>query len=204
MRDLAGIALRWMAEARPAVLVRPVTEEGFGPRHPHDALLLDGRGDRGDRAGELYRGVFDAHFLAEVVRMPADGTSRICEVAVHGHEAAEAGLTCGGQTEVLLLPLAAIPQRWWSLLAGGRGAALITSPIEAGTRATSTVTTTADRTESATTTPPPPDTSAATWAATPAETALAVCGEILAALDSRTARPLRDTAGPINTVDTNP
>ncbi|MFE2601983.1 XdhC family protein [Streptomyces mirabilis] len=46
MRELADTARRWAAQGRPAVLARPITEQGFGPRHPADALLIDEDGNR--------------------------------------------------------------------------------------------------------------------------------------------------------------
>jgi xanthine dehydrogenase accessory factor len=44
MRELADTALQWVAEGRPAVLAWSITEQGFGPRHPADAVLIDGDG----------------------------------------------------------------------------------------------------------------------------------------------------------------
>ncbi|GAA1564117.1 XdhC family protein [Streptomyces globosus] len=57
MRGLAETAQRWTAEGRAASLARPVAEQGFGPREPAGALLVDARGEC---AGSLYGGVFDA------------------------------------------------------------------------------------------------------------------------------------------------
>ncbi|WP_331771632.1 XdhC family protein (plasmid) [Embleya sp. NBC_00888] len=138
MRELAERALRWVAEGRPGLLVRAVTEQGFGPRRPYDALLLGGDGAA---VGSLYQGAFDAHLGDEASRAPSPGSSWICQVAIHDREAAEAGLTCGGQAEVLLQPLDSVPQRWWELLSRGEGAALITGLDETGARSTSVVAT---------------------------------------------------------------
>lgn len=54
-------------------------------------------------------------------------------------EAVAARLTCGGQAEVLLQPLAAIPAAWWELLGDGVGVALVTRLNEAADQATSEV-----------------------------------------------------------------
>ncbi|MFJ5260116.1 XdhC family protein [Streptomyces sp. NPDC088387] len=124
MRELAGTARRWAAEGRAAVLARPLTEQGFGPRRPSDAILV---GADGTVVGSLYRGAFDTELAAEAAALLAEGgTARVCAVAVHGERVAEARLTCGGQAEVLLQPLGAVPARWWDLMADGAEAALVT------------------------------------------------------------------------------
>ncbi|MFB7464509.1 XdhC family protein [Streptomyces sp. NPDC056224] len=136
MRELVGTARRWVAEGRAGYLARPVTEQGFGPRDPAGALLVDARGEC---VGALYRGVFDAELVAEAGAMAAGHTARVCEVSVRAAEAAEARLTCGGQAEVLLQPLTAIPAEWWELLGEGAGVALVTRLNEAADRAVSEV-----------------------------------------------------------------
>ncbi|MEV7418313.1 XdhC family protein [Streptomyces sp. NPDC089919] len=136
MRELVETARRWTAEGREAFLARPVTEQGFGPRDPSGALLVDARGER---AGSLYRGVFDEQLTAEVAAVPAGVTARVCQVSVHGAEATGAGLTCGGESEILLQPLDSVPAEWWDELALGSSAALVTRLSEDGTQASSTV-----------------------------------------------------------------
>ncbi|MEV7725911.1 XdhC family protein [Streptomyces sp. NPDC101733] len=137
MRELADTARQWVAEGRVAFLARPVTEEGFGPRDPAGAVLVDARGEC---VGALYRGVFDAELVAEVGAIgggPRD--ARVCEVSVGRAEAEEARLTCGGQAEVLLQPLAGVPAEWWELLVSGAGVALVTRLNEAADQAVSEV-----------------------------------------------------------------
>ncbi|WP_405488841.1 XdhC family protein [Streptomyces sp. NBC_00096] len=136
MRDLVETAQRWVAEGRVGFLARPVTEQGFGPRDPAGALLVDARGEC---AGALYRGVFDAELVAEAAAMGVGETARVCEVSVGAGEAVEAKLTCGGQAEVLLQPLSAIPAEWWELLGQGVGVALVTRLSERADRAVSVV-----------------------------------------------------------------
>ncbi|MFC9638815.1 XdhC family protein [Streptomyces mirabilis] len=138
MRELADTARRWAAQGRPAVLARPITEQGFGPRHPADALLID---EDGNRWGTLYRGAFDDHLAAEAAALPPGHTARVCEVAVHDDEVKEARLTCGGQAEILLQPLHTVPARWWDLLSEGADAALITRIDEERTQTVSDVVT---------------------------------------------------------------
>lgn len=138
MRELADTARRWAAQGRPALLARPITEQGFGPRHPADALLID---EDGNRRGTLYRGAFDDHLAAEAAALPPGHTARVCEVAVHDDEVKEARLTCGGQAEILLQPLHTVPARWWDLLSEGADAALITRIDEERTQAVSDVVT---------------------------------------------------------------
>ncbi|MFJ3926823.1 XdhC family protein [Streptomyces sp. NPDC090022] len=123
MRELARTARSWIAEGRTGFLARPVTEQGFGPRDPSGAVLVD---PRGECVGALYRGVFDAELAAEAAAFPAGATARVCEVSVGAAEAGQARLTCGGQAEVLLQPLTSVPGEWWDLLADGAGVALVT------------------------------------------------------------------------------
>ncbi|MFF4641385.1 XdhC family protein [Streptomyces sp. NPDC001389] len=136
MRGLAETARRWAAEGRVAFLARPVTEQGFGPRDPAGAVLVDARGEC---VGTLYRGVFDAELVAEAGVVGAGGGARVCEVSVGAGEATEAKLTCGGQAEVLLQPLSAIPAEWWELLGSGAGVALVTRLSEGADAAVSEV-----------------------------------------------------------------
>ncbi|MEU9450349.1 XdhC family protein [Streptomyces sp. NPDC048277] len=136
MRELADTARQWAAQGRTGVLARPVAEQGFGPRRPSDAVLID---EGGHCHGTLYRGVFDAHLATEAATLTAGHTARVCAVSVHADEVRRAGLTCGGQADVLLQPLAAIPARWWTLLAEGADAALITRLDADRTRAVSIV-----------------------------------------------------------------
>ncbi len=67
----------------PAVLARPITEQGFGPRHPADALLVH---EDGNRQGTLYLRAFDETLVAEAAALPPGHTARVCEVAVHDDE----------------------------------------------------------------------------------------------------------------------
>ncbi|WP_432158256.1 XdhC family protein [Streptomyces sp. bgisy153] len=124
MRALAETVRRRSAEERPAVLARPVAEQGFGPKRPADALIVDADGSC---HGTLYRGAFDAELAAEAAALTASGrTARVHAVAVHDEEVRRARLTCGGQAEVLLQALHTVPARWWELLAEGVDAALVT------------------------------------------------------------------------------
>ncbi|MFG2662795.1 XdhC family protein [Streptomyces sp. NPDC048387] len=138
MRELAEMARQWVAEGRVAFLARPVTEQGFGPRDPAGAVLVDARGEC---AGALYRGVFDAELVAEAAALGTGtgGGARVCEVSVGAGEATGAKLTCGGQAEVLLQPLSAVPAEWWELLGSGAGVALVTRLNEGADAAVSEV-----------------------------------------------------------------
>ena len=60
MRELAGTAAQWAAQGRAAVVGRPLSERGFGPRHPADAILVD---EDGGCHGRLYRGAFDRQLV---------------------------------------------------------------------------------------------------------------------------------------------
>ncbi|MFD8910960.1 XdhC family protein [Streptomyces sp. NPDC059575] len=136
MRELADVARRWVAQGRPGVLGRPIVEWGFGPRNPADAVLIDGDGRC---HGSLYRGACDEYLASEAAILPAGHTACVREVSVHHEGVARAGLTRGGQAEVLLQPLRTLPALWWDLLADGGDAALVTWLDESLTRAVSRV-----------------------------------------------------------------
>ncbi|MGW6818071.1 XdhC family protein [Streptomyces sp. NPDC055005] len=136
MRELVETARRWVAEGREAYLARPVTEQGFGPRDPAGAVLVDAGGEC---VGALYRGVFDAELVVEAGGLGGGERARVCELSVGTGEAVEARLTCGGQAEVLLQPLVSIPGEWWELLGRGAGVALVTRLNAAADRAVSEV-----------------------------------------------------------------
>ncbi|WP_369386740.1 XdhC family protein [Streptomyces sp. CG1] len=140
MRELAETARQWAAQGRAGVLARPLTEQGFGPRHPADAVLID---QDGRCYGTLYRGVFDEYLAAEAAALPVGHTACVRAVSVHDDDVKRAGMTCGGQAEVLLQSLDTVPARWWDLLAEGADVALITQLDEQQTRVASTVATTA-------------------------------------------------------------
>ncbi|MFE0101850.1 XdhC family protein [Streptomyces sp. NPDC059009] len=128
MRELAETARKWISEGRSAVLARPVSEQGFGPRHPADALLI---GADGTCVGTLYLGAFDAQLVGAAAALAPGHTARVCDVSLHGEAAEGAGMTCGGQAQVLLQSLDTVPARWWDLLAEGSSAALLTR-LDAG------------------------------------------------------------------------
>nr|WSW43681.1 XdhC family protein [Streptomyces sp. NBC_01001] len=136
MRELVETARQWVAEGRAGFLARPVAEQGFGPRDPAGALLVDARGEC---VGALYRGVFDAELVAEAGAMTAGATARVCDVSVGADEAVDAKLTCGGRAEILLQPLTAVPAEWWDLLGEGVGVALVTRLDEQTEQAVSEV-----------------------------------------------------------------
>ncbi|MEJ8642476.1 hypothetical protein WKI68_15775 [Streptomyces sp. MS1.HAVA.3] len=95
MRELVETARQWLAEGRAGYLARPVTEQGFGPRDPAGAVLVDARG----ACRRPVPGVFDAELVAEAGAMGAAAggvsgaagaagtagvTARVCEVSVLG------------------------------------------------------------------------------------------------------------------------
>ena len=138
MRELADTARECAALGRAAVLARPLSERGFGPRHPADAVLIDADGQC---HGSLYRGAFDRQLVDEAASLLPGHAARVVAVAVHEDGVKEAGLTCGGQAEVLLQPLPAVPGRWWELLGSGVDVALVTWLDERRTHAVSAVVT---------------------------------------------------------------
>jgi xanthine dehydrogenase accessory factor len=82
----------------------------------------------GTQYGEVLGRPGAEQLQAAAAAMFAAGASGLetLTIAIHGKEVAEVGLSCGGQAELLLQPVATIPGMFWELLAGRAPAALLT------------------------------------------------------------------------------
>jgi xanthine dehydrogenase accessory factor len=125
VQDVAEAVRSGVREGRDAVFGRVVDIKGFSTL-PGDVLVAV------DAAGTQYGDVLGrpgAEQLQAVARaMFAGGVSRLetVTVAIHGKEVAEVGLSCGGQADILLQPVVAVPAEFWDLLASRAPAALLT------------------------------------------------------------------------------
>lgn len=122
---LAPTGAAWLADQRPAVVVRTVGVTELGPVLHGELLLM---AEDGERAGGLLRGAADATLAAACARLwrqPGAGFA-IEPVTVPFDDAVAAGLTCGGTAEVLLQRLDRVPAELWEALSANATAVLAT------------------------------------------------------------------------------
>ncbi len=103
MLDIASSVSSFLSA--PAALVRVLTFEGFGGRREGEATI---RSSNGRSVGSILSGAADATLAMLDLSVPA-----IVRVPVGDDEAVRLGLACGGTAELLVQPLATIPERVW-------------------------------------------------------------------------------------------
>jgi xanthine dehydrogenase accessory factor len=108
-----------------AVVGRVIDVKGFSTLPGDVMVAIDAAGIQ---HGEVLGRPGAERLQAAAAAMFAGGEPRLesVTIAIHGKEVAEVGLSCGGQAEVLLQPVAAIPDALWDLLASRAPAALVT------------------------------------------------------------------------------
>jgi xanthine dehydrogenase accessory factor len=126
VQDVAEAVRREVRAGQQAVVGRVIDVKGFSTL-PGDVLIAV------DAAGRQYGEVLGRpgaeRVQAAAAAMFARGGAPRLEtvtVAIHGKEVAEVGLSCGGQAELLLQPVATIPDVFWELLASRAPVALLT------------------------------------------------------------------------------
>jgi xanthine dehydrogenase accessory factor len=125
VHDVVEAVRRGVREGREAVLGRVVDIKGFSTVPGDGLVAIDATGVQygevlGRPGAERLQAVASAMFAAGPARLET------VTVKIHGKEIAEVGLSCGGQADVLLQPVAAIPGEFWELLAERAPVALVT------------------------------------------------------------------------------
>ncbi len=124
MQAIAAIVETWLTQRRPGVIARVIGAQGLGPRPSDDLLVIDGSGRTG---GSLLSGAAHLEVVAVARQLlAAEETQATISVEIDSTDATAAGLTCGGDVEILLQRLDVIPTQLWDTLAAGRPAALVT------------------------------------------------------------------------------
>jgi xanthine dehydrogenase accessory factor len=123
--DVAEAVRRGVREGREAVLGRVVDIKGFSTVPGDGLVAIDAAGVQ---YGEVLGRPGAERLQAAASAMFASGPSRLetVTVKIQGKDIAEVGLSCGGQADILLQPVAAIPGEFWELLADRAPAALVT------------------------------------------------------------------------------
>jgi xanthine dehydrogenase accessory factor len=126
VQDVAEAVRREVQAGQQAVVGRVIDVKGFSTL-PGDVLVAVNAAGR--QYGEVLGRPGAERVQAAAAAMFAGGGAPRLEtvtVAIHGKEVAEVGLSCGGQAELLLQPVATIPDMLWELLASRAPAALLT------------------------------------------------------------------------------
>jgi xanthine dehydrogenase accessory factor len=125
VHDVAEAVRRGVREGREAVLGRVVDIKGFSTVPGDGLVAIDAAGVQ---YGEILGRPGAARLQAAASALLAGGPSRLetVTVKIQGKDIAEVGLSCGGQADVLLQPVAAIPGEFWELLADRAPVALVT------------------------------------------------------------------------------
>ena len=126
MQDVAEAVRTQVREGQEAVVGRVVDVKGFSTL-PGDVLVsVDAAGvQHGELLGRPGAERLQAAAAALLGRGGTPGLETVT-ISIHGPEIAEIGLACGGQADVLLQPVAAIPATLWDLLADRAPVALLT------------------------------------------------------------------------------
>jgi xanthine dehydrogenase accessory factor len=114
----------WRAKGTRAVFARVVELQGFSTWSGDELVAVNEAGERrGDILGRYGAGRV-AEAAADVLAGP--GTLFRLAIEVHGSRVADAGLSCGGQADLLLQPAEAVPEELWAALAARAPVALLT------------------------------------------------------------------------------
>jgi xanthine dehydrogenase accessory factor len=83
--------------------------------------------DTGERAGQVLGRAISDHLAGRLAGLltPGEPASRVVRLPVSADAAAAAGLACGGTMTVALHAANALPETFWSTIAAGRPAALV-------------------------------------------------------------------------------
>ena len=113
------------ATGRRAVAGRVVDIQGFSTWAGDEVIVMD---DAGTQYGEVLGRLGAAQMRTAADELLAEPTPRLGSVTVkiHGADVVEAGLSCGGQAELLLQPTSGIPSELWEHLARRAPVALLT------------------------------------------------------------------------------
>jgi len=127
VEGIAAEVADWLKQGRGVILARVAAIKGFSTWPTGELLAVV---DGGDQAGALLgragtTAVRDAvgAFASSAGAPPLLTTT----VSVRGEAVVEAGLSCGGEAELLLQPAERVPGRLWEALANGERVALLTA-----------------------------------------------------------------------------
>jgi xanthine dehydrogenase accessory factor len=113
------------ASDRRAIAGRVVDIQGFSTWAGDEVIVIDEAGNQyGDVLGR--RGAAQMRLATDALLVDATPRLGSVTVKIHGADVIEAGLSCGGQAELLLQPTSGIPPQLWEHLARRAPVALLT------------------------------------------------------------------------------
>ena len=124
LQETAAQVRTWADGARRACFARVIELLGFSTWSGDELVAVN---DDGDRRGDIL-GRYGADRVVEAAAdvLGGPGTLFRLVIEVHGSRIAEAGLSCGGQAELLLQPTDTVPVDLWTALTDRSPVALLT------------------------------------------------------------------------------
>jgi xanthine dehydrogenase accessory factor len=125
VQNVAESILSWQRAGTSAVFARVLSLQGFSTWAGDELVALN---DSGEQRGDVLGG-YGAELLSGAGSNLMGGEPALGRlvIEVHGERVAEAGLSCGGQAELLLQPSAMVPEELWEAIARRAPVALITA-----------------------------------------------------------------------------
>lgn len=122
--DIGARVRAWHGDGRRAVWARVVGLQGFSTWSGDELVVLD---DTGRLSGDIL-GRYGAGLVSEAGAdvLAGPGTLFRLVIEVHGPRIVEAGLSCGGQADLLLQPTGTVPDQLWAALEQRSPVALVT------------------------------------------------------------------------------
>ncbi|MGH3096341.1 MAG: XdhC family protein [Streptosporangiales bacterium] len=123
--EAAEVAARiraWRAAGASAVFARVIDLAGFSTWSADELVAVR---ETGEQAGDIL-GRYGAEQLKAAAVVAEPPALRRLMLEVHGDRIAEAGLSCGGQAELLVQPADTVPDELWAALADRVPVALLT------------------------------------------------------------------------------
>lgn len=123
LHDTARTVASWLAEGRDVAVGRVISIQGFSTWPGDEMLAVDGAGEV---AGAVLGSPGTAQLRDVAVDLLRSGEERrTVTVEIHGKAVIEAGLSCGGQADVLLQPARVLPTALWDRFAARAPVALV-------------------------------------------------------------------------------
>lgn len=103
MREVLDEVERWRGEGKGVALATVVTVWGSAPRRPGSKMAVS---TAGEVAGSVSGGCVEGAVVEEAMGVLASGRPKLLHFGVSDDDAWAVGLSCGGEIEIFVEPLA--------------------------------------------------------------------------------------------------
>ncbi len=107
MKTLASTALQWLHQGMPLVLAKITSQQGSTPRTAGTQMII---GADGRYAGTIGGGLLEAKVIAQSRALLPSGQARFERFDLGHADVASMDMICGGGLEILLDPIAPLPE----------------------------------------------------------------------------------------------